>query len=649
MKTTSKRLDGIRQRSQTIVWIFALAGLCIGTVLYSGAAHAAGRHRALREAAVDVCTATRFLTYDQLAECLRRVPYNGTEKRELVEFYRRALPQYVFEDIAKKSHSFGPHTIPAVDLQAGLRVINQTTYANDAEMQRAFFSLFSRLNDAHIGHSMPSYFYMYFALQPISIMSIEREGQHVIQISYVDSAEVEAYHLLNRRAPIDTDVVGWDVLSIDGVPAVIALREFAKDLGLLKDEGGRFNLAVSGYKTGRGWYVFRPMSIFALPASRTVVYELRHPVTGDRKTVSFDWIAVNHWSNNKDKSLRNTKFASTFDKLKAQFIQHELYDEPDAVEYIESVVPNAAVLKINSFYPKEQWQFAANISFALSQFAMSNNTKLILDLSGNGGGSIGLGYATLRYLFPSLDAAGPREGYGPHRDAVYRARRTELSEKAAIYSAEALFQAPYNPRDFTPYGYYRSASQRQFLDASWMTPGETTVLGEMSQGFYMGYLSAYDLFPPPGANFKIAPENLVVVSQGYCGSTCAVFASYIQAYGLGSTVALGGYLDTPQQVFGFPGGQVGKVSEFIYFAGNATLEDASFGAELEPLVPRLPTSGRYDDMSYTYLSISPWKNGGPNALPLEYTFVPADYSIMYPGDPTDDAATYAAVLRAATK
>lgn len=117
-------------------------------------------------------------------------------------------------------------------------------------MQTAFFSLINKLNDAHTTHSKPYPYYSYYALQPISLMSLERHNRQVIQLREVDSAEAETYRTLYPSTPVDFDVAGWDVLSIDGVPAIDALSSFADGVGLLKDAGGRFNLAVSGYKTG---------------------------------------------------------------------------------------------------------------------------------------------------------------------------------------------------------------------------------------------------------------------------------------------------------------------------------------------------------------------------------------------------------------
>ncbi|EQC41863.1 hypothetical protein SDRG_00719 [Saprolegnia diclina VS20] len=634
----------------------AAAGLCLGAVLLSGAAHVAPKVLNLVSShpapQVNVCETSHILTYDQLHSCVKSLPYNATEKAELVEFYRRALPLYVFESISKEAQAFGPYETPAVDLQSELNAIEVTDYDNDADMQTAFFSLINKLNDAHTTHAKPYPYYSYYALQPISLLSMERHNRQVIQLRTVDSAEAETYRTLYPSTPVDFDVAGWDVLSIDGVPAIDALSSFADGVGFLKDAGGRFNLAVSGYKTGRGWFVFRSMGTFDVPTQRRVTYELQHPTTRATKTVSYDWLALNMVTKGDDQSKHNKQYDTLFEKLKDHFISHELFETPPAVEYIASVGENAAVLKLNAFSGSDddatfEDVFAANVTSALAQFTASKKEKLIVDVTGNGGGSICLGYATLRYLFPNLDFNGPHEAKGPHQDGVYRARRTELSETIATILATMQVEDPTSTAFLAPTQFYSPSSQRQFRDATWMTNGESTVLGEMSQGVYRGCADTYVKYSAPGVSFSIAPENLVVVSQGFCGSTCAVFTSYIQAYNLGQTVALGGYLHTPQQPFGFPGGQVGRVSAFTEL-GNAISGATELGIDLSAVVPQPPTSGRFNDFGYTFLSISPWKSDSIDTLPLEYTFVPATHSIMYPSDPLDNDATYAKVLQVAS-
>lgn len=65
------------------------------------------------------------------------------------------------------------------------------------------------------------------------------------------------------------------------------------------------------------------------------------------------------------------------------------------------------------------------------------------------------------------------------------------------------------------------------------------------------------------AQFAAKFTEIVLVSNGYCGSTCAIFSS-IAARHIGkgvTTVVVGGRKATPQQFWSFPGGEVLTLEE----------------------------------------------------------------------------------------
>ncbi|OQS05155.1 hypothetical protein THRCLA_02669 [Thraustotheca clavata] len=154
----------------------------------------------------------------------------------------------------------------------------------------------------------------------------------------------------------------------------------------------------------------------------------------------------------------------------------------------------------------------------------------------------------------------------------------------------------------------------------------------MSQSVHCTCAQMYTKFPASGISFRIDPINLIVVSQGFCGSTCAVFTSYIQAHTLAKIVALGGYHEKPKQIFAFPGGQYINMGDYAKLVDSLKTY-SKYESAIEPLIPRVPTSGCSEHTRVTFLSIWPWGNYGLSDLPLEYTFVLADYSIMYPSHP----------------
>ncbi|OQS05156.1 hypothetical protein THRCLA_02668 [Thraustotheca clavata] len=183
-------------------------------------------------------------------------------------------------------------------------------------MQEDFFNLFAKLRDDHTTHQMPAFMGItaFYNLYPY---------EHFTQ-QYTMDAHTTLYNDSNN---IDFDVDGWHITEIDGVPALDALRAFADNtIGPLKDDCTRFNLAVSGYKTGCGWFVFRPMSDFSVPKKQNITYTLQNPTTQAKKKVTYTWIGINTkrtiaFAN----SEQSKKDETIYQKMMENFILHELY------------------------------------------------------------------------------------------------------------------------------------------------------------------------------------------------------------------------------------------------------------------------------------------------------------------------------------
>ncbi|ETV94735.1 hypothetical protein H310_11701 [Aphanomyces invadans] len=598
----------------------------------------------------NVCLTSRFLTLDQLKTCVHSIPYNATEKALVLEHIRRTWPSYVFTEISKTQHAFGPYSLAAVDVAGALAAIEATDYSNDLELQNALYNVFKKLQDAHTSYHKPSVYAQFYALQPASLISVVRDGKQIIQFSKPDATEVNVYREFFPTDAHDFDVVGWEVVEIDGEPALNALQAFADDhVGILKDGGTRFNLAVSGFGTGRGQFVYRPLSSLDLPTKSFVEYSVYHAATNSTKTVTYNWIGLNGVAKpgRAPPASHNGKLEHYFERLVRHLIYHSLFEPTPVVSY-DAMDNSVGVLKIAGFSAiggddngSFTQDFSANVTDALTEFTLTNKSTLILDLTGNGGGDICLGYATIRYLFPQLDLPGPREGVGPHTEAVYHVQASPLVSLLATQGEALLRTDPGScSSEFCPNQWYSTTTKRQFLDASWATNGvANTVLGDVTQGLYYGCSSYNDFFPPPGANFKgLSPEYVILVSHGYCGSTCSVFSSFIQEHNLAKTVAFGGYKDAPQQFFSFPGGQV-------YNTGALYDDAVALGVEMNPLVPQplANISDLYADATFNFalVAISPWKTvWNETLLPLEYTFVPATYSPAFPGNPLNTTSLY---------
>jgi hypothetical protein len=143
----------------------------------------------------------------------------------------------------------------------------------------------------------------------------------------------------------------------------------------------------------------------------------------------------------------------------------------------------------------------------------------------------------------------------------------------------------------------------------------------------------------------------VLVSDGLCGSTCAVFSSFVQLNKLGKTLVLGGWPSLAQtaprmQFFAFPGGEVDTIS---YIREQAARYD---GFPMEsPLLPAALPNGASFRFAIRELyphntDMQAAKVAPGGAAPIEFVHVSANFHEHYTSNFTDTAAIYAQAQRA---
>ena len=337
---------------------------------------------------------------------------------------------------------------------------------------------------------------------------------------------------------------------------------------------------------------------------------------------------------------------------------------------------HVTIVKIPTFEGTSHWSRV--IEQAVASITTEQAEVLVLDLRSNGGGDICLGYALLRHLFPQLyGPEGPREGQGPHEFAQYYLRTSDLFRALAIagarLAAEAEMKNGDHSSEWNPNFWYSAKTQSRFRTNDWMNWSSSNRQQEQepqrpqpsqrSLDVYFGCAtSAFEYFDAPGTSFRgLAPSQVVLLSDGLCGSTCAVFSSFIQSFELGQTVVqspfsfrreLGG-VPHHQQFWSFPGGEVYRASEVaadarVLLGLATTLHHEAFD----------DNHGR--DFSFAMLAIKPWNvhhaapavgdddddDDIPNhEPPLEYVAIPAQYQIPF-HEPDDDRAIYHQAIQA---
>lgn len=157
-------------------------------------------------------------------------------------------------------------------------------------------------------------------------------------------------------------------------------------------------------------------------------------------------------------------------------------------------------------------------------------TQLIVDLSGNGGGLVLNGFDAFKQLFPSLVPFG-----------ASRLRATPLvNYLGAVFSADGV----YNNVNSTEYQTQSALDVNDHPFASWKAEdGPYLIYGdnftaELRYNFSDPVTENGGTFNVSGylGNSDVAPQlfdssNIVMLMDGACGSTCAVFAELMKSQG----------------------------------------------------------------------------------------------------------------------
>jgi hypothetical protein len=211
------------------------------------------------------------------------------------------------------------------------------------------------------------------------------------------------------------------------------------------------------------------------------------------------------------------------------------FEEPEGNPdiYYTTIQGNVGVLRIYTFSPKDRAEFIKTAEEALCTFAANNISKLIIDLSQNGGGSICLGYGLERFLFPLLSpVVGAYDIKASDLFRMYSDAGAELLCTEGGTINDTLQFCGTNPElvgYFTPCAWFDWYSGEEYYDETWFIPGNYASRGGVS-AYYTSFVSqgcddAFTMWIPGQATgLSLRPENVILVSDGLCGSTCAVFS-----------------------------------------------------------------------------------------------------------------------------
>ncbi|GJJ70004.1 hypothetical protein EMPS_02353 [Entomortierella parvispora] len=591
-----------------------------------------------------------IVPYHVAKGCYQHFDFDPRIRDDTIDGVRANLESfYVFYDIAKSPPPMENSDLGPVDLAQSLDAIKNTTFENDYTFHSTLGGLIAKLQDPHTTYKNMCYQQFLF-IQPISTYGVFEDGRQQVKVATV-------LDKLDQR--LSTGFVDCEVTHIDGLPAFDVVAEFAKTKSYSKDRGVRLNKAFSYLahdRTGSSYDRYS-LGTFAqrskIPPNGTVEYKIdctskydsdpaSAPTVPMQSTLDLAWSALDatmapYYDATSyriqfcsDDSIQTVKkfvldsaSADDFSAVKARLHEgrkkaREIYRGPYASFHMLND-GTTAVFRLGTESPNKlkgenHFGFYSNIDDGFAAMEEAGATKLIIDLQNNSGGIICWGRYVLQTLFPDTVES-------PY---IYTLKASPLAQALA----KATFT--YTQKTSSPYaGLVDPNTGDEVSDESWIIPG-TSLPGR--EGYFSNkvtdrYCPAVDDVSGSNDDALFEPENIVILTNGFCGSTCAVLALQLhERYGI-RTAAIGGYHGQSMAFTSFPGGAV-QANNTLWVSRiqqvYQTISGDGQGQSLEKMIPQpLPANGQ---LAFTFRQVLSASH--PDQV-SEYLRMPSEFRMDY--------------------
>ncbi|KAK0100490.1 hypothetical protein ONS95_008438 [Cadophora gregata] len=541
----------------------------------------------------------------QLAhDCLNSVPLNKTAALQLVD---SMVPYIEWQsDTAWKKNPPADYFYPPHDIFGYLASVKANLqankYANEYEFQEDLYQVFARGHDGHFVFYPDALTKAFEWGRKRSLVSISEDGTSLPVIKLYEDV---------KASPSTASVV----TQINGVEASKYVADFIYTASFNQDADAAYNTmfyekAFEAGGTGTGYFSAGGRIRYIYPGSNTTFTFANGTtlVTENIAKVKGLFSAVTDGASFYQRFCTGPKSFTGADA--AEVAEEEIEDEPAAAEVVNPGYPapilitsdgivsgyylngtgfeDVAVISLLAFESESivEFQTVAQDFFAAAK--RDGKTKLVVDLSANGGGYILQGYDLFRQLFPSI----VQDGYSRWRESdtflaiaeIYSANSANFDPDTAsadiINQYESVFNYRYDLNltnqpfltfqdKFGPNvidGVNYTEIMRWNLDDPLTTSNDTFGLGTD----VTGYRSRKNFTQPFEA------ENIIMLLDGYCASTCTLFTEFMRTQAGVKSIAMGGRPQPGpiQGVGGIKGAQILAWSDIFQYA-NSALRTAS--------------------------------------------------------------------------
>ncbi|KAK9420219.1 putative Peptidase S41 [Seiridium unicorne] len=546
-------------------------------------------------------------------DCLMSLPFDASRADDfLTELGKYVQSQSTLEALKNPPSAY---LSPATDILGGLDIIRSkvgnNTYSSQYEFDTDIFLLANFANDGHFSLDLCSLSIFAFNLQAQAIASVSKDGLALPELYLFEEAQY-----------IDSTTVNISsVANINGVDAFEYLSAIA-DLRRRQDPDSRWNQLYPSYavlaggdaSTSSGAFTFNygiwpgyDSTLIEFSNGSSLTPETQASLVGSSFNVSsgedvYEAYCIPQPTAAGESSSTVAPPEKTGPKAYPKPFLRDPYNEILG-HYTDN---ETVVMQIPTFetsgggLPDNQSAVFSQASSDIIHAAVSSGrSKITIDVSGNGGGNIDRAFDLFRLFFPA--------------EFPYSATRFRVHDAstafATIYGSLNQSLAQEAPG---PFGYRGQVEPDQMTDFS---SEEDFVAGGTQLGVNVSSLFANFNFtwisgeenpihgfgstPSETATSPFKAEDILIVSDGICASTCTTFVNLMTNVGGVRALAFGGRpRQEPMQIMGgVRGGQsagFNLIEEWVSTAAellqNATAEgiDLLTPDELEHLNSSIP-------------------------------------------------------------
>ncbi|KAH7399875.1 hypothetical protein BKA64DRAFT_733306 [Cadophora sp. MPI-SDFR-AT-0126] len=550
---------------------------------------------------------------DLAYECLISAPLNPVAATSLIN---SILPYIEWQSDSSYLAKPPPgYQFPAVDIFAALNTILENiqkgVYANEHAFQTDLLMLFQSVHDGHFRFSPDLLSKALVFRRPVQVVSVSVDGVAAPRVYVRES--IDAYVNKSRTT------MPSPITKVNGEDVEVFMEKLAQ-LGFLQDKDGLYNNLMYEMAFDAQSPNYRYTGYFALAGRYGYFYP------GANTTVEFEDGLVSTIMNyaevvgNFDGIVDGKTLYDRFcTGPQLQAVQDDRESVPQAPEppplpptaknpahgyptpqvissdyqvsgyFLDGAgYEDVAVLSMLSFSPSYPVEFQSVIQTLISDAKVAGKTKLVIDLSSNGGGNILTGYDAFRQLFPNI----VQDGFSRLRQHdAFKVMSTGISRYAANFSTSSD-----DSKDYFAYGSvlnYRY--DLNLTDNKFPTYDDKFGPHEFNGDEYTNLLR-WNLNDPTTTvnaiwgvgetitgygdrqNFTqpFAAEDIIMVYDGYCASTCTLFSDFMRVQAGVRSIAMGGRPNTsPIQGVGGTRGANNYQYEYIRLLSTVALETAT--------------------------------------------------------------------------